>query len=122
MNAWLKLTDYPNEYLRRGAILRIPSVEMNRGNWYREDIVDLMVFDAGGLSNEGGYGLICVSGQKAGLVNTVFPPESSGEGPIGLSRDWIIENWNSWVYPDGNVASVWIRDPSRVTLMPKSVD
>jgi hypothetical protein len=119
MNNWIKLIDYQDEYIKRGAIFRIPSVEMNRGNWYREDIVDLMVFDASGTFEGAVYGLICVSGHKAGLINTIFPEESSGNSSIGLSRKWIVDKWNYWVYPDGDVNSVWIRNPSKINSMPK---
>jgi hypothetical protein len=44
MESWIKLNNYPDEYIKCGAVMRIASVRENRENWYQEDIVDLMVF------------------------------------------------------------------------------
>ena len=117
MQSWMKLNDYSDEYIKCGAVLRIPSVEKNRENWYREDIVDLMVFNAGAAFKDAAYGLICISGHKAGRFNVTFPKESGDENGNGLRRDWLIGNWNRWVYADGSVDDVRIKDPESVRSM-----
>lgn len=118
MTNWVKLNNYPDDFIRRGAIFRIPSTNKNRENWYRDDFVDLMVFDASGAFEDRVYGLICISGNKAGLINTTFPKESSGSNSIGLRKEWVIKEWNIWVYPDGSVSDVWIKDPERASSLP----
>ncbi|WP_198089194.1 Imm45 family immunity protein [Variovorax sp. E3] len=118
MEFWKKLNDYSNEYVKCGAVLRVPSVEKNRENWYREDIVDLMVFYAGAAFKDAACGLICISGHKAGRINATFPLESGDGNGNGLRRDWLISNWNRWVYMEGDINDVWIRDPEPVQSMP----
>jgi hypothetical protein len=117
MNEWIKLVDYPDDYITRGAVLRVPSVKVFNGDWYADDIVDFLVFDASHFS--GAYGLVVVSGYKAGCINIIFPTESSGSTfSIGLQKVWLINNWNKWVYIDGSVDSVWIKNPDSVNSMP----
>lgn len=118
MESWIKLNNYPDEYIKCGAVMRIPSVGENRENWYREDIVDLMVFYAGVVFEDAACGLISISGHKAGRINATFPKESGDEHGNGLRRDWLIGNWNRWIYMDGNVDGVWIRNPEPVHSMP----
>jgi len=118
MSTWMKLIDYPDEYIKCGATLRVPSSSTNRENWYRDDIIDLMVFYAGAAFEDAAYGLISVSGHKAGRINTTFLKESGDENGNGLRRDWLIENWSTWVYIDGNARDVWIKDPESVSSMP----
>ncbi|MET3461736.1 Imm45 family immunity protein [Variovorax atrisoli] len=115
----MKLDDCPDEYIRCGAVLQILSVDENRENWYRENIVDLMVFDAGVAFKDAAYGLICISGHKAGKINVAFPRESGDQNGNGLRRDWLIENWNRWVYPDGNFEDAWIRNSELAHPIPK---
>ena len=115
MGDWIKLIKYSKEYITCGAILRIPSKKINRQHWYRDDVVDLMVFYAGAAFDGAGYGLIAASGYKAGSINTTFPiPESSGGAGALLRTDWLVRNWNSRVYPDGDVTKIWIREPRSI--------
>lgn len=77
-----------------------------------------MVFYAGAAFEDAAYGLISVSGHKAGRINTTFLKESGDENGNGLRRDWLIENWTVWVYVDGDVKNVWIKNPESVDSMP----
>jgi len=118
MSDWMKLSDYPSDAIRRGSILRVPSRKKFDGTWYVDDFMDFLIFDAQSFFSDAGYGLMVLSGQKAGLVNTTLPLESMPVDGIGLSKDWLVANWTKWVYLDGVVADVWIRDPQSVTEMP----
>lgn len=55
-----------------------------------------------------------ISGHKAGMINLIFPPESRGDTGNGLKRQWLMENWRNWIYPDGLTEGIWIREPEAV--------
>ncbi len=98
---WTKLIDCELETLARGAVMRFPA------QLPYEAIVDFLVFDP--QSSERGLGLMVCSGYKAGLINVILPPESAGEKGSGvLLTSWVIENWQHWIYPECDVAEVYI--------------
>ena len=104
MTVEINLIDYQELWIPRGSVLRVRSIIDKDPNWYVEKQVDLMVFDATNL--KGIYGLIAVSGTKAGLINIVFPQESSDDESVGLRTKWLVDNWEKWVHPAGDVDSV----------------
>ena len=56
--------------------------------------VDLMVYHP--RDDERGDRLIVASGYKAGLIFAIFPKASIHPERLGLSVDWLIENWHDW--------------------------
>lgn len=52
-------------------------------------------------------GLIITSGYKAGLILVYLPRDSfSKEG--GLNKEWVVSNWEKWIYPDCDVSDVML--------------
>lgn len=100
MQASIKLVDYPARALVHGTILRLP------GQWPYEELVDFMVFDMPGGDRPNG--LIVTTGHKAGLVLVLLPQDSGLKDVRGLSTEWLISNWDKWVYPECNVLDVHI--------------
>lgn len=82
--------------ISRGSVFRVP------GKYPYEEVVDFMVFETFDVQTP--YGLMVTSGYKAGLTLVLLPRESLVEG--GISRNWVIENWREWVYPDCDVSDV----------------
>jgi hypothetical protein len=111
MNKWIKLTDYQDTSIRRGSVLRIQKKIDGDFDWYPDAYTDFLIFDP---LAKGVYGLMVVSGYKSGMIYVLFPPESKGDGGVGLQRGWLVENWKKWVYPDGSVDEAWIRSPETI--------
>ncbi|QQB36309.1 hypothetical protein I6I07_06765 [Achromobacter deleyi] len=99
MNSMIKLVDFRGDALYRGNVLRMPA------KFPYEDYVDFMIFMTKAADRP--HGLIVTSGYKAGLV-LVYLPKECGYSEGGVSRDWIISNWDKWVYPDCNVKDVYL--------------
>ena len=59
---WSRLTDFEDEGIHRGALLRMP------GGWPYESFVDFMVID---LFQD--MALLVASGYKAGLIRQILP-------------------------------------------------
>ena len=108
MENWEKLVALKSLWVQRGSVLRVPTKLTNDPDWYPDPWTDFLIFDS---KANGAYGLIVLSGHKAGMISVVFPAESSLPGHVGLRREWLIENWNKWVYPNGSAEEVWIRNP-----------
>jgi len=85
----------------RGNVLRAP------GTWPHEKCVDFMVFET--QDEDRPYGLMVISGYKAWLILIRLPKESCLDGG-GVSKIWLISNWDKWVYPDCDVADVYLID------------
>ena len=96
---WNKLVSSNEKFLTHGTVLKV------LGSYPYEEFVDFMVFDPS--IKDKGLGLIVSSGYKAGLVLVILPHES---GEHSLSREWLIKNWQHWVYPECDVSDVYIRD------------
>ena len=91
--------------------MRVAKANIIDANWYIGAYTDFLIFDP----NVGGvYGLIVASGNKAGLINVIFPADSSLKETVGLRKDWLLENWNTWVYPNGSLDEVWVREPTLI--------
>lgn len=96
----VKLINYNYCGLVHGTVLRLP------GQWPYEELVDFMVFDMpyGDRPN----GLIVSSGHKAGLVLVLLPQESGLKDVRGLDTQWVISNWEKWIYPECDVEDVYV--------------
>ena len=93
----MKLVEYKNEFIKRGAVFRLPAV------WPYESWVDFMVIDL--LDT---HGLVVSTGHKAGLMLVTLPAESGSEEGRALSTKWVINNWAKWIYPECDVEYVHI--------------
>ncbi|CNL09011.1 Uncharacterised protein [Yersinia frederiksenii] len=100
MQEIVKLTDFEEQALCHGNILRLPA------QWPYEEYVDFMVFDT--QDDERPNGLIVSSGYKAGLILVLLPLESSLPEVRGLSTQWVIANWKKWIYPECEVNNVYV--------------
>ena len=101
MMNWTRLVEYSESEVKRGALLRFAA-----GQPF-EDHVVMMVCEAPDKS--GRLGLMAISGYKAGInCYVVFPEEAA---PYQLLTKWLIDNWQKWVWPGGDVNEVMVRDP-----------
>lgn len=98
----MRLIDYKKTAIARGAIFRLPAI------YPYEKWVDFMLFET--QDDERPYGLIVSSGFKAGLFLVKLPIESISDEGHGLSKEWVINNWAKWIYPECNVEDVHILD------------
>lgn len=100
MTTWKKLIESTDPELKRGMLLRFAA-----GQSFESHVV-MMVCEDPDKSDR--LGLITISGYKAGInCYVVFPKEAS---PYQVSTRWLIDNWQLWVWPDGDVTEVEIRE------------
>lgn len=93
----MRLVDFEGESFSRGAVFRV------RGKYPYEKSVDFMIFDT--QLEDRPYGLIVTSGYKAGLI-LIYLPEESYSADGGIDKEWVISNWEEWIYPDCNIFDV----------------
>ncbi|MGJ8647181.1 MAG: Imm45 family immunity protein [Marinomonas colpomeniae] len=94
---WIPIKIYDDESFGSGVVFRFSAKHPF------EDIVDWMLiedFDA-----ESRYKLICATGYHAGKTELILPIEARHEKG-GISKNWVINNWNKWIYPDCSVDNV----------------
>ncbi|WP_447837777.1 Imm45 family immunity protein [Aeromonas salmonicida] len=108
MNKLCRLVDLDMDVLWRGSLLRLPAKPPY------EEYVEFMVFET--QKEETPYGLIISSGYKAGLILVYLPKESCSSGG-GVERQWIIDNWSLWIYPDCGIEMVFYADNRNVDLI-----
>lgn len=96
------LIQYTNPIIRYGSVLRIP------GQWPHEHIVDLLLVYLPGSDRESL--LVVTTGHKAGLVLVMLPEESSRESErgSGISTEWLLNNWKTWIYPECSLDDVYV--------------
>lgn len=98
MGQKIRLVDLPSATIWHGNVFRV------LGKYPYEQYVDFMVFET--KSESRSHGLIVASGYKAGLILVYLPVESSSvEG--GVDREWVVSNWDKWIYPDCDVSDVY---------------
>ncbi|CAA0149396.1 Imm45 family immunity protein [Tenacibaculum maritimum] len=98
----MKLLEYKEETINRGYILRCKGVHPY------EEIVDFLICESTNIDIES-YMLIVSSGYKAGLKYSQLPKESIPNGVrMGLSTNWLIENWSKWGYFDCKIEDVYL--------------
>lgn len=95
------LLECSNEVFSRGTVFRA------KGSYPYEEVVDFMVFET--LEADRRFGLMVTTGYKAGLPLVLLPGESNA-GRLGLSREWVLENWGKWIYPDCDISHVLVID------------
>ncbi|MGS1010518.1 Imm45 family immunity protein [Achromobacter anxifer] len=100
MNA-KRIVESSVDSIQRGNIFRV------RGKYPYEEWVDFMVYEV--PADDRGYGLIVTSGYKAGSVVVHLPKESYSES-CGLNKNWVIVNWNKWIYPECDIMDVYLMD------------
>ncbi|MFM0393910.1 Imm45 family immunity protein [Paraburkholderia phytofirmans] len=101
MMTWKKLIESADPEMKRGTLLRFAA-----GQPFESHVV-MMVCEAPDKSDR--LGLITISGYKAGInCYVVFPKETS---PYHVSTRWLIDNWQLWVWPDGDVHEVEVHEP-----------
>jgi hypothetical protein len=99
--SWTKLTEFEQDFLPRGTLLKFPAKYPFEGQ------VVMMVCE-GPEREVDRQCLLTITGSKAGINPYVVFPAS----PVGyLQRSWLIENWNKWVWPNGDVSDALVRGP-----------
>lgn len=89
---FVPLTSYPEDAIYRGAVLRFPA------KFPYEKTVEFLVFE--NLDKTPRYGLMVISGYKAGLTANILPEDSCSKDGMGIDTQWLIANWTYWVYKD----------------------
>ena len=110
MAKWQKLIDFKDETIRLGSVLRLPA------QYPYESVVEFMVFEPN--DSDYGLGLMVRSGYKAGLTLVILPAESQPQNSRGLSSQWLIKHWQTWVYPSCPVEHVWLNEQPRIPQLP----
>ncbi len=103
----IKLIDYDQKSISRGMVFRLSA------QWPYESIVDFMVIDL--ADSERPYGLVISSGHKAGLILVKLPAESHFDEGRALSTEWVISNWDKWIYPECDVSDVYLIERYEIT-------
>lgn len=99
-NGWLRLADNKTSMLPRGTLVRFPA-----SHPFEEEVV-MMVCDSS-LGNHT-LGLITISGYHAGFnCHSSFPDSTRNENAT-ISAQWLYDNWQHWVWPEGSPDDVWI--------------
>ncbi len=100
----MKILEYPNKIIERGMILRC------KGSYPYESLVDFLVCEPFCYEDDkDGYMLVVCSGYKAGLKFCQFPNSSlPKEYPMGIDKDWLINNWSTYGYFDCKIEDVEI--------------
>ncbi|MBR8070652.1 hypothetical protein KDW23_09240 [Burkholderia cenocepacia] len=101
MTNWKKLTESAGSTVKRGTLLRFAA-----GDSFESHVV-MMVCEAPDQLER--LGLMAISGYKAGINCYVVFPEQSGSDCI--STQWLIDNWQMWVWSNGDVNEVEVREP-----------
>jgi hypothetical protein len=97
---WLRLKESRTIPLARGALVKFPA-------WHPfEEEVVMMVCDS--LLGNYTLGLITISGYHAGFnCHSNFPDSTRNESAT-IAAQWLYDNWQHWVWPEGSPDDVWI--------------
>jgi Immunity protein 45 len=100
MMNWKKLTESSDFVLKRGTLIRFSA-----GQPFESRVV-MMICEAPGKTGQ--LGLMAVTGYKSGInCYVVFPEQPTSDC---ISNQWLIDNWQLWVWPGGDVNEVEVRD------------
>lgn len=109
---WAKLVEWECPELFRGTVLRC-----KQASWPYESVVDFMLVDRS--DSPSGLSIMVATGYKAGLT-LVHPPAEANPaaGVVALSTDWVVRNWEKWIYPECPVAQVHVIEnyPSQIEI------
>ncbi|WP_074900766.1 Imm45 family immunity protein [Pseudomonas simiae] len=106
-----RLIDYTISDLPRGAVLRFPAT------WPYEDFVDALLVSL--PDDNTGHTLVIATGHKAGLVLIHLPKECECQQSRSVSKQWLIDNWSKWVYPECRAEDVYILEHYAPPLPPE---
>ncbi|QBG85474.1 Imm45 family immunity protein [Xanthomonas oryzae] len=105
--SWIKLIDYEGDDLYRGGFIRV------NGYFPYEKKVEFMLYETGEVDRP--YGLIVASGYKAGLKLVNLPSDSLTSNG-GVSKNWVISNWDRWIYPDCGINEVYFLEQREIVV------
>lgn len=91
-----RLIDFKDDGFFRGWIFRC-----NKATWPYEDKVAFFLKEE--PDSPSGYSLMVISGYKAGLTLVYLPAEAKYQG---IGKQWLIDNWAKWIYPECPVNEV----------------
>ncbi|OAM34684.1 hypothetical protein A7Q01_08490 [Eikenella sp. NML96-A-049] len=94
-----KLLDYHGD-LKRGMVLRLP------GSYPHEEYVDLMLVEL--PDGDRRFVLLVATGHKAELVLVKLPQEAELAGASGINWEWVVSNWNRWIYETCRAEEVYL--------------
>ena len=97
---WLRLEERKTIMLSRGSLVRFPA------SYPFEEEVVMMVCEA--PDTHASLGLITITGYKAGFNCYVAFPDSARNNDATVSAQWLYDNWQHWVWPEGSPDDVWI--------------
>jgi hypothetical protein len=101
---WKRLKDFEDDNVYRGSVFRTPAKPPH------EQFVDLMIVED--VHSDSGFSLVIVTGYDAGIVRLSLPEEAGTPEQRrirSLSRRWIMNNWQKWIWPDNNADQVLFR-------------
>lgn len=103
---WTKLVDTQKKFLFRGTLLKFPA------KYPFEETVVMMICEYKDGGDDWPYCLVTITGHRAGVSPYQALPSvcNQGKESIALSTAWLIENWSNWVWPDGEINDVLVRD------------
>lgn len=96
----MKLCDYKENILYAGTVFRF------NGKYPFEKSVDFMLVCY--PDTESGFALYCISGYHKGSLEVCLPKEALGKNCRAVSAEWMVKNWNRWIYRDCPVEEVSI--------------
>ncbi|QDH17401.1 Imm45 family immunity protein [Swingsia samuiensis] len=99
-NNFIKLADYEEDFLDFGGVFRLDA------EWPYEEKVDFIISEIPSSSKDRKYALVVSSGVKSGHILVFLPNECLDENEK-LSKNWMLENWEKWVYPEADIQNVY---------------
>lgn len=96
----MKLCDYKENVLYEGTVFRF------RGKEPFEKSVDFMLVCY--PDTESGFALYCISGYHKGKLEVCLPKEALGKTCRAVLVEWVLENWNRWIYQECPVEEVTV--------------
>ncbi len=93
-----KISDVHKDGFGRGWIFRC-----NRAQYPYEDKVEFMIREE--PDSPSAYALMVISGFKAGCTLVQLPEECLNFDK-SVGRQWLIDNWSKWIYPECPVSEV----------------
>ena len=102
---WKRLPEY-EAAITRGTILRAPA-RLPLESW-----VDLILMDD--WQSPSSFSLWICSGKQAGLPLVRIPKEATDHSASAVRRDWLIQSWQAWIYPDAKPEEVFVCPPYQI--------
>lgn len=91
----MKLVEYNRKEISSGSTFRFKS----EGFPFVEDYVDFMLVDCPFVGDDNApFAVYCISGYCAGNLECVLPSEAQHKNSRTVDKDWLIKNWNKWIY------------------------